>query len=252
MKTQISCILLCLAVLAAPAAAQTIEGAITIPSEFDVHDRGWSQLYNLKEILEFLLALVETMAMTSVLAFHPRNVARRRGSNDWDLPRSMFLYALIGLVVGFLVIHHGVLIGFVVFGIGSLFRFRMETLSTSDTAQMIFVALIGLSVGLDLPVMALLLTIAAALVISVFSRKSHTSIEIKFDTSEDFTEKVARLRDALSAAGFATRTVTKSKFKPVAEIVLSTSEVNPREVLVETMTAHQTKPDSGIEDWHIE
>ncbi|MDU8946590.1 hypothetical protein [Ovoidimarina sediminis] len=245
-------VFLALTFLAAPSLAQTVEGAITIPSEFDIYDRGWSQLRDLEEVIEFLLGLVEAMAMTAILAFHPRSIARRRRSNDWDLPRSMFLYALIGLVVGFLVIHHGVLIGFVVFGIGSLFRFRMETLSTSDTAQMIFVALIGLSVGLDLPVMALLLTIAAALVIYVFSRKSHISVEIKFDTSEDFTEKVARLRDALSAAGFATRTVTKSKFKPVAEIVLSTSEVNPREVLVETMTAHQTKPDSGIEDWHIE
>lgn len=245
-------ILIGLALLSAPVAAQTIEGAITIPSDFEIRQRGWSQLGNLKELWEFLLSLFEAMAMTAVLAFHPRIIASRSGSNGWDLPRSMFLYALIGLVVGFLVIHHGVLIGFVVFGIGGLFRFRMETLNTSDTAQMIFVALIGLSVGLDLPVMALMLTIAAAVVLSVFSRQSHISIEIKFDTSDGFAEKVARLRKALEEAGFATRTVTKSKFKPIAEIVLSTSGSNPREALVDAMAAHQTQADSGIEDWHIE
>ena len=77
MTSRLTSLSLCLAVLSAPVAAQTIEGAITIPSEFDVHDRGWSQLYNLEEILEFFLALVETTAMTAVLAFHPRSVARR-------------------------------------------------------------------------------------------------------------------------------------------------------------------------------
>ena len=252
MTKNLLALLVGLTVYAAPSLAQTMEGAITIPSEFDIHERGWSQLRDLEEVIEFLLALIEAMAMTAVLAFHPRSVAHRRGSNDWDLPRSMFLYALIGLVVGFLVIHHGVLIGFVVFGIGGLFRFRMETLSAADTAQMIFVALIGLSVGLDLPVMALLLTMAAFVVLSVFSRQSHISIEIKFDTTDEFTTKVTQLREALSAAGFATRTVVKSKFKPIAEIVLSTSEANPREALVEAISAHQAQPGSGIEDWHIE
>ena len=245
-------LLLGFALLAEASAAQTVDGAITIPSDFDVRDRGWSQLRDVGEMLEFLIALVETTAMTAVLAFHPRSIARRQGSSGWDLQRSMFLYGLIGLVVGFLVIHHGVLIGFVVFGIGGLFRFRMETLSTTDTALMIFVALIGLSVGLDLPVMALLLTIAAATVLSVFSRQSHLSVEIKFDTTDEFAAKISRLRDALSAAGFTTRTVTKSKFKPIAEVVLSTSEARPRDALVAVMTAHQSGMESGIEDWHIE
>ncbi len=245
-------LLLGFALLAEASAAQTVDGAITIPSDFDVRDRGWSQLRDVGEMLEFLIALVETTAMTAVLAFHPRSIARRQGSSGWDLQRSMFLYGLIGLVVGFLVIHHGVLIGFVVFGIGGLFRFRMETLSTTDTALMIFVALIGLSVGLDLPVMALLLTVAAAAVLSLFSRESHISLEVKFDASDDFTSKVAKLREALSSAGFGVLAVTKSKFKPVVEVVLSTAAQNPREALVNVMAAHQAGQDSGIEDWHID
>lgn len=238
--------------LSTPAFAQTIDGTLTIPAEFDIRDRGWSQLTNLDEMREFILALVEAMAMTAVLAFHPRSVAHRRGSSDWEHPQAMFLYALVGLVVGFLVIHHGVLIGFVIFGIGSLFRFRMETLTTSHTAQMIFVSLIGLSVGLDLPVMALLLTLAAAVVMSVFSRSTHLAMEIKFEKAADFSDNIAQLREALSAAGFTTQTVTKSKFKPVAEIVLSSSAANPRETLVDMMTNHQKSEGSGVEDWHIE
>jgi len=244
-------LILCIWAFANPVFAQAIEGAVTIPSEFDIRDRGWSQLSDTDEILEFVLSLVEAIAMTAVLAFHPSSVAHRRVSNDWQLPRSMFLYTLIGLVVGFLVVHHGVLIGFVVFGIGGLFRFRMETLSTSDTAQLIFVALIGLSIGLDLPVMALLLTIAAAAVLSVFSRSTHMSLEIKFEKSAEFTGNLARLRDTLMTAGFSIVSVTKSKFKPVAEVVLSSTKSNAREMLLEIMSEHQRTSDSGVEDWHV-
>ena len=163
----------------------------------------------------------------------------------------MFLYALIGLVVGFLVIHHGVLIGFVVFGIGSLFRFRMETLSASDTAQLIFVALIGLSVGLDLPVMAMLLTIVAVIVVAVFARKSHMALEVKFEPAADFGMSMEKMKASLEKAGFSFVDVNKSKFKPVAEIVLSSTDSNGRASLVSEMTRQQKESGSGIEDWHI-
>lgn len=237
--------------LCGPAFAQVLDGSLTIPTDFELRNRGWSQLYNTREMLEFLLAVVEATAMTALLAFHPKNIAVRSDANDFNLPRSMFLYALIGLVVGFLVIHHGVLIGFVVFGVGSLFRFRMETLSASDTAQLIFVALIGLSVGLDLPVMAMLLTIVAAIVVAVFARKSHLALEVKFESTADFAMSMDKMKASLEKAGFSFVDVNKSKFKPVAGIVLSSSDPKGRTTLVSEMTRQQKEPGSGIEDWHM-
>lgn len=251
MKTPL-CLALPIALfLCAPAFAQVLDGSLTIPTDFELRNRGWSQLYNTEEMLEFLLAVFEAIAMTAVLAFHPKNIAHRHDINDFNLPRSMFLYALIGLVVGFLVIHHGVLIGFVVFGIGSLFRFRMETLSASDTAQLIFVALIGLSVGLDLPVMAMLLTIVAVIVVAVFARKSHMALEVKFEPAADFGMSMEKMKASLEKAGFSFVDVNKSKFKPVAEIVLSSTDSNGRASLVSEMTRQQKESGSGIEDWHI-
>lgn len=251
MKTPL-CLALPIALfLCGPAFAQVLDGSLTIPTDFELRNRGWSQLYNTEEMLEFLLAVFEAIAMTAVLAFHPKNIAHRHDINDFNLPRSMFLYALIGLVVGFLVIHHGVLIGFVVFGIGSLFRFRMETLSASDTAQLIFVALIGLSVGLDLPVMAMLLTIVAVIVVAVFARKSHMALEVKFEPAADFGMSMEKMKASLEKAGFSFVDVNKSKFKPVAEIVLSSTDSNGRASLVSEMTRQQKESGSGIEDWHI-
>ncbi len=233
------------------AAAQVVEGAITLPAEFDIRDAGWSQLANVSEMLQFLLAVMEAMVMTAILAFHPQNRRRNRSLKNWEFSRSMFLFALIGLAVGFLVIHHGVLIGFVVFGLGGLFRFRMENLAISETAQMISVALIGLAVGLDLPVMALLLTIAAAAVLAIFSRKSPIELEIKFDAASNLPEKLSMLTDGLQAAGFATLSVTKSKFKPVVELAVTSSRQDATEMLATTIHSIAEVEASGIEDWHV-
>ena len=73
-------------------------------------------------------------------------------------------YALIGMVVGFLVTNHGALIGFVIFGIGGLLRLRTDADTTRDMMRLILVILIGLCVGLDLPVMAVIKTPSALLI----------------------------------------------------------------------------------------
>jgi hypothetical protein len=241
-----------LMIVATPSLAQPVDSALIIPTEFGIRGGGWSQLGETSEVLEFLAGLLETVLMTAMLAFHPVNIASRRHSSDWMLSGALFLYALIGLVIGFLVVHHGVLVGFVVFGIGGLVRFRMETISLTDTAQLIFVALIGLSVGLDIPVMALLLTIAAAIVIFVFGRLMHETVEVRFTTDCDFGAALERLQNELKAAGLAISMVSKAKFKPNAELVVSSTDGNARTTLVSLMSNLTENPGNGIEDWHLE
>ncbi|WP_084353622.1 hypothetical protein [Primorskyibacter flagellatus] len=92
--------------------------------EIEVRGRGWDQLRNPDELLEFALALVETTVLAAGIAFHPVNLATRRTRADFDAPRDLFVYALIGMIVGFLIMHHGYLIGFVLFGLGGLLRFK--------------------------------------------------------------------------------------------------------------------------------
>ena len=57
-----------------------------------------------------------------------------------------------------MVLKYGLVIGFVVFGIGGLVRFRSNLRSATRTGRVIFVTLIGLSSGLDLPHVAILAT----------------------------------------------------------------------------------------------
>lgn len=233
------------------ALAQTLDGTLTIPGEIEIRGRGWSQLGNGTEIIEFAQALVEAMILTAILAFHPRMNSRRNDMREWSVPRTMFLFSLIGLLLGFLVIHHGYLIGFVIFGLGGLFRFRMETSSLSDTAMLIVVSLVGLSVGLDLPLMATIATAGSWLVVWFFGFRSHLLLEVKFDDGASVGKSIETLETDFDAMGYRVVGVTKSKLKPVAEFILSSTHKSPRNHLVHKLSGMDLAA-RNIQDWHVE
>ena len=244
--------LLLATLLPAAALAQSMDALNSLTGEVEIRGRGWAQLYNSREMLEFLLAVFETVVLTSLIAFHPKSRSRWQDRRDWETPRTFFLYALVGMVVGFLVMHHGYLIGFVVFGIGSFLRFRSEASSLIDTPQLLFTSLIGLVVGLDLPVMALVATLSAFVVIWIFGKTAHFALEVKFDEAASYTDALGRLEAALADNGFAIDTVSKSKFKPIAEIVMSSPDSDARKKLVHALAEIQRRDGSGIVDWHLE
>lgn len=241
-----------LATLAATAAlGQANDGSLVIPAEIEVRGRGWGQLANIDEVVDFLLSLSETVLMTSLLAFHPVNLGLRVRYNATELRKGMFIFALIGMLTGFLVVHHGYLIGFVIFGIGGLFRFRMESSSISDTGQLVIVALIGLAAGLDLPVMALIATVAAWIVVYAFGRAQTLALEVKFDEKQADPGTFLQLQEHLADKGFSVLSMAKTKFKPVAEYVLCSRDPKAQSALVEVMLELQARKESGISDWHI-
>jgi hypothetical protein len=232
--------------------AQGADGSLVIPAEVEVRGRGWSQLSNLAEMLEFALALVETVILTAALAFHPINRAYWTHAEGMNLQKGMFLFALIGMMTGFLVIHHGYLIGFVIFGIGSLFRFRMEASSIPDTAQLVIAALIGLAAGLDLPVMAAIATAAAWVVVYVFGRTTRLALEVKFEEKNAPEDAIQRLQTLLTDSGFSVVSVAKTKFKPVALYTLTSQNADARVSLLRKMAELQGKKGSGVSDWHVD
>ena len=244
-------LLICLA-LPALAQSQPIDGVLTLPPEITIDGKGWAQIFNVKEMIQFGLGVVETLILTTLLAFHPQNREHVQGKRNWRVPRALFLYGLIGMLVGFLVVHHGYLIGFVVFGVGGLFRFRMETMSISNAAQLILVSLIGLTIGLDLPVMAASAAIAAWIVLWVFGGRQDLVLEVKFREDLNYAQALDGLKKSLSEKGFVWVTVTKPKFKSMAEITLATNAQDGRGNLVAHLSAMQPDETFGILDWHLE
>lgn len=238
--------------LPAIAQAQTIDGALTLPAEIQIDGNGWAQIFELDEMVQFGLGVIETLVLTMLLAFHPQNREHVQGRRNWRVPRALFLYGLIGMLVGFLVVHHGYLIGFVVFGVGGLFRFRMETMSISNAAQLILVSLVGLTIGLDLPVMAALATLAAWVVLWVFGVRQNLVLEVKFREDINYSNTLEVLKKSLSERGFTWISVTKPKFKSMAEITLATNAQDGRQSLVTHLSEMQSDEAFGILDWHLE
>ena len=243
---------LMVAIPTSAAMAQVADTALMIPAEIDVRGRGWSQLQNIGEMLDFGLTFLETTILTALLAFHPVNSSQSRNSATIDMRKGLFLFAFIGMLTGFLVLHHGYLIGFVIFGIGGLFRFRMASSSISDTAQLVVVALIGLAAGLDLPVMALIASVAAWVVISVFGGSRAVALEVKFDEQNNPHLAMLRLKDELEKTGFAVNSMSQAKFKPTAQYQLETRERDFQSSLIRKMTELQDIKEIGIVGWYVE
>jgi hypothetical protein len=136
------------------------------------------------------------------------------------MPRLFYLYALVGMAVGFLVVNHGYVIGFVVFGIGALLRFRSNLDDPVDTVEMILVTALGLCVGMDLPIMAILIGITAWFVILVAARDSYFQVTLKDADGSHLDAALAAIESTAGENGWAIAGVHRSHVKPGAEIVL--------------------------------
>lgn len=235
-----------------PALAQGLDAAPGFLPEVAVRGRGWSQLFQMEELLEYGLGLIETFVMTALIAFHPASLGARRTREDFEAPRILFVYGLIGMVIGFLIMHHGYLIGFVIFGVGGLLRFKTDVDSSADTTRLILVTLIGLCVGLDLPVVAAITTISAWAILFVLGRWSHYALAVRFDEKRAPKQCIEAVGERLSERGFRLVTVSKSKFKPAADYVLAGPNGRGREALAREIDALAADKQAGIVDWRLD
>jgi hypothetical protein len=227
-------------------------GASDLASEVLLSGQGWGQITNLQEMAELLLAVLVAAALTAAIAFHPVVLAERRTADDHKEPRSLFLYALVGLLVGFMVMHHGYLIGFVIFGIGGLMRFKTDTGDLADTRRLILVTLIGLSVGLNLPIMAVMTTACAWIAIYVLGRDLHLTIEVQFDGMKQTKLHIDTLRDLLRERGYEVKSAAKHRFKPGADYLVVVPGKAGRDAVMREMALLQATKLYGINDWHVE
>lgn len=219
----LSIVLLMLSALATPLAAQTLDPSASLMPEgvLSVEKSGWSEWRNVPELVAFAIDAAVTLILAAAIANHP---VRRRDPptlQSVTLPRLFYIYALIGMAVGFLVVNHGAVIGFVVFGIGALLRFRSNMDDPLDTVEMILVTVLGLCVGMNLPVMALLIGIVSWLVILLVGRNSHFLLTLKAEDDVQLDAALAAAEAAVRKGAWTTLRTSRSHAKPAAEILFS-------------------------------
>lgn len=150
----------------------------------------------------FAFNCVVVLAIASAIVFHPVRIKARRNVRDYELPRLFLLYGMIGMAIGFLVLQQGPIIGFVVFGIGGLLRFRSVLRNTTDTVEVILVTLLGLCVGLNLQNMAILIGLASWLLIWFFGRKNTYEIRLQHTSVAGLTAVMGDLEAAIKQNGW--------------------------------------------------
>ncbi|MGE0741460.1 MAG: DUF4956 domain-containing protein [Hyphomonadaceae bacterium] len=139
---------------------------------------GWAGFLDWQYLLQSLGALLLATGLGALIAFHPTTARTIDTREEAEMPKVYIMYALVGAIVGEIVLKYGMVIGFVIFGLGGLMRFRTDTASTRDTGRLIIVTLIGLIAGLNLPHFALLAAAFAWVLIYVFDGHPVYSVEV--------------------------------------------------------------------------
>ena len=142
--------------LAAPVLAQDVGDMILQTA--GPKGEGWQGFQDLRFLINASANLLLAAVLGAAIAYHPRHIQTADTFEEIEVTQIYILYAVIGSITGILVVQYGMAVGFVLFGIGALIRFRTVLRSASLTGRLIFVTLIGLSCGLDLPHVAVLVT----------------------------------------------------------------------------------------------
>lgn len=162
---------------------------------------GWHGFTDVGFLLHSLLTLTLAAILGLVFGYHPRTVRAADSMEEVQAPKVYTLYAVIGAIIGIMVLKYGLVVGFVVFGIGGLIRFRTELRSASLTGQVIMVTLIGLSCGLNLPHVAVLATAFGFGLIYILDARTTYRIDVQGLAPDRFVAAAAAYRALLEQQG---------------------------------------------------
>lgn len=213
---------------------------------------GWDGFLDWRYIVESAAALVLAVALGAALAFHPTTRRTVDTREEAELPKVFILYALIGAVIGEIVLKYGMVVGFVIFGLGGLMRFRTDVASTRDTGRLIMVTLIGLICGLNLPHFAVMATIFSWILIYVFDGHPVCKLEVHEVPDGQVKQSAEAYRRVLGALGCTILSENKSFSKQRIDYVFrmprATTQTKLHAALCEQVPAELR----GEMDWEVE
>lgn len=162
---------------------------------------GWRAFTDFGFLASALLTLVVAAVLGAVIGYHPRHVRSADTLQEIEAPKVYVLCAVIGAIIGILVVRYGLVVGFVVFGIGGLIRFRTVLQSPNLTGNVIFATLIGLSCGLNLPHVAVLATAFGFVLTYILDARLTYRIDVRGLHAERIAEASAAYRALLGQRG---------------------------------------------------
>lgn len=213
---------------------------------------GWRGFADVSFLFNALMTLTLAAVLGAVLAHHPKHRQTADTLEEIEAPKVYITYAVIGALIGIMVVKYGLVVGFVLFGIGGLIRFRTILRSANLTGHVIFVTLIGLSCGLDLPHVAVLATAFAFVLIYILDARVTYRIDVRSLPSQRVAEAAAAYRGVLEQQGCRIMSEKKNPAKERITLIFQTAGRVSRPHLEDLL---ETKIDTALKgsvDWEID
>ncbi len=213
---------------------------------------GWLGFADIGFLVNALLTLTLAAVLGAIIAYHPKHRQTADTLEEIETPKVCITYAVIGALIGIMVVKYGLVVGFVLFGIGGLIRFRTVLRSANLTGQVIFVTLIGLSCGLDLPHVAVLATAFGFVLIYVLNARITYRINVRALPKKRVAEAAAVYREVLEQQGC--RIMSEKKNPRIGRVtfIFHSARNVTRLHLEELLEAKIDASLTGSLDWEID
>lgn len=235
--------------ITSPALAQQLGEVVQTSSP---EGEGWRGFTNGAFLINALLNLLLAAVLGAIIAYHPRHSLTADTLEEIEATQIYILYAVIGAIAGILVVQYGMVVGFVLFGIGGLIRFRTVLRSASLTGRLIFVTLIGLSAGLDMPHVAVLVTVFGFLLIFVLDARFTFRIDIRGVAAELIRQSAAAYREVLLQQDCRILSEKKRPDRGRISFIIRSPNASLGKQLEEIFETEIDEPLKGSSDWEIE
>lgn len=215
------------------------------------HGQGWQGFTDLDFLANALFNLALAAMLGAAIAYHPKHRQTADTLEEIEAAQIYILYAVIGSIIGILVVKYGMGMGFVLFGIGGLIRFRTVLRSASLTGRLIFATLIGLSCGLDLPHVAVLVTAFGFALIYLLDARYTYRMEVRALDPEDVAQAAAAFRSFLEQQNCRIISEKKNPEKGRLTFIMRSSRYISRRVLEDLVQSNIDEALRGSVDWEI-
>jgi hypothetical protein len=213
---------------------------------------GWAGFLDVKFLVSAFFTLSLAALLGALVSYHPRRVRTADTLEEIEAPKVSIMYAVIGALIGIMVVKYGTLVGFVLFGIGGLIRFRTVMSSAHLTGQVIFVTLIGLSCGMDLPHVAVLATAFAYLLMFLLEARITYQLDVRGLPEDHFGLAVGAYRTVLEDHGCHVLGEQKRPHTGRVRFIFRSSR-DDRKVQIEKLVQADIDPTlRGSLDWYVE
>ena len=153
-------------------------------------------------LADFISRLLLASILAAIIAYHPKSRRQVENLEAAEAPKCFILYAVVAAIIGTVVLKFGGIVGFVVFGIGGLLRFRTNVGSATATGRVILATVIGLCAGLDLPHVAILSTLFAFILVWIVDSHTTYSMNVQGLSKGVLSEAATAYRRELERNGF--------------------------------------------------